>query len=309
MKKAIVKIALAGCALAICSPNSFGFDQFTPGTIDPITDTSENRTVITLSHSIDNTISLGGGPACAFGGSTADNTYYRTYTPEDFGIFDDLAIVGARFPFHFVDTTPNATIDARITLYTSNEEFPTVLLTPITMETLTLDSGDNGAFVKVLFSSQPVVHPSTELILSLHLPDNTPPMSYDARIGYNTLGETSPGYLSSISCSGGVPLPVSQIGFPDSHIILDLLATNTLNNDETMLESISITPNPAIDLINIKIPEGIHLESMQMYDVMGQKVNASISDGTLDVSGLSSGVYILNVQSSEGVWTEKIVKR
>jgi hypothetical protein len=66
--------------------------------------------------------------------------------------------------------------------------------------------------------------------------------------------------------------------------------------DVATLADISIYPNPATDIVYVKhLPEGVQL---RLYDIMGREVYRSTvqhQEAMMDVSGLSSGHYLLHV--------------
>ena len=72
----------------------------------------------------------------------------------------------------------------------------------------------------------------------------------------------------------------------------------------------SFYPNPSLNLVNLHSNENI--ESVSIYNLLGQKV-LSIKIGTsslsLDISGLSSGTYVMKVNVQDQVGTYKLIKR
>jgi aminopeptidase N len=78
---------------------------------------------------------------------------------------------------------------------------------------------------------------------------------------------------------------------------------------ETML---SISPNPATDFIDIKLKNSIEtIDFIEVFNSVGQKVNESaidkLKDIKIDISNLSSGVYIVRVSTSLGTVNRKVV--
>ena len=94
----------------------------------------------------------------------------------------------------------------------------------------------------------------------------------------------------------------------------DILFTGTavlepelgIGNDQLSL--VSVYPNPASDVLNIKTPATIDVKSVAIYDVLGKRSNVSLVNGQINIANLAKGVYILNVETNAGTLTEKIVK-
>ena len=78
---------------------------------------------------------------------------------------------------------------------------------------------------------------------------------------------------------------------------------------DNLAELVSIYPNPASSRINIEIPGNIEITNVALFDVLGKNTGATLVNGTIDVSNLSQGVYILNIQTDRGTLTQKVVKR
>ncbi|MGB1309277.1 MAG: T9SS type A sorting domain-containing protein [Oceanihabitans sp.] len=88
----------------------------------------------------------------------------------------------------------------------------------------------------------------------------------------------------------------------------------TLGVEETNLESaISIYPNPSNGVLNINKPSGVNLEKATVYNVLGKSVKTinlvNMTDSkSLDLTALSSGLYLVNIQAENGkTITKKIV--
>lgn len=78
---------------------------------------------------------------------------------------------------------------------------------------------------------------------------------------------------------------------------------------DNLADLVNIYPNPATTRINIDVPANIEITDIALYDVLGKNTGATLVNGTIDVSNLSRGVYILNVKSTQGTLTQKVIKR
>lgn len=80
-----------------------------------------------------------------------------------------------------------------------------------------------------------------------------------------------------------------------------------LSVNDTLLSEVSIFPNPTTNLLNIKVPASVELTGVTLYDVLGKATNVALSNGQINVSSLSRGIYILSVTTSAGTLTEKLI--
>lgn len=85
--------------------------------------------------------------------------------------------------------------------------------------------------------------------------------------------------------------------------------TPILGVGDNLADLVNIYPNPATTTINIEVPANVEITDVALYDVLGKNTGATLINGTIDVSNLSRGVYILNVKSTQGTLTQKVIKR
>ena len=107
-----------------------------------------------------------------------------------------------------------------------------------------------------------------------------------------------------------VPFPITSIEFdPERHLIAAASSTIALGNQSFDLESaVSIYPNPSSDVLHIQMPTTSILEKVIVYNNLGQKV---IENSTLDfsVSNLSTGVHYVDIQTTDGTYHKKFIKK
>lgn len=72
---------------------------------------------------------------------------------------------------------------------------------------------------------------------------------------------------------------------------------------------IKIFPNPVKDILIISSKKQFKIAHLTVYNLLGKEVlSSSYNLKTIDLSGLSSGIYILNVKSDIGFFQFKIIK-
>jgi aminopeptidase N len=72
--------------------------------------------------------------------------------------------------------------------------------------------------------------------------------------------------------------------------------------------AIQMYPNPTSDILNIDLPSNIDLEKIVIYNNLGQK-SIETSLNKIDVSNLSSGIYIISFETSEGKFHKNFIKK
>ncbi len=260
---------------------------------------------INLSHSLD-VATIESGVACgSSGAATAQNNWFRAYDFFDFPeVTSDFEITQIEFGVGQVDFGDTAAII--INVYTSDALFPTGELTLVGGAITTVSADDVGTLVVVDLNSPAVVPVDAIVVVELIALDDD---IVAFRIGQNELGETGVSYLQSEDCSIIVPTPITEIGF-DDNIILNIIGDNVdLGTNDNLAAVTSIFPNPASDVLNVSFPSNVEVLNSSLYNVLGQETGVRLVNGTMNVSDLEKGVYILNVKTTAGSLTQKIVKQ
>jgi hypothetical protein len=105
-----------------------------------------------------------------------------------------------------------------------------------------------------------------------------------------------------------VPFAVTGVEFDPEKDIISKNNTATLANENFELENgIAIYPNPVQNELHIQLPSNITINSVSIFNGIGQKVLEN-SNSDFSVSTLSSGVYYVEIETSEGTFHKKIIK-
>jgi aminopeptidase N len=107
-----------------------------------------------------------------------------------------------------------------------------------------------------------------------------------------------------------VPFPITGIDFdPQRHLIAAASSTATLGNQTFDLDNaISIYPNPSADILHVQMPTTTTVEKVIVYNNLGQKVIESATPD-FSVSSLSTGVHYVDIQTTEGTFHKKFIKK
>lgn len=85
-------------------------------------------------------------------------------------------------------------------------------------------------------------------------------------------------------------------------------------NDNILLTSLGMYPNPASTTVYISNPDGLPLDNITIYDMRGRLVaehrqNESIGDVSFNVSNLAKGAYFVRIDGVQGGVTKRLIKR
>lgn len=72
------------------------------------------------------------------------------------------------------------------------------------------------------------------------------------------------------------------------------------------ITGLTVYPNPATDVVTIA-SNTLSTKFVEIFDIVGKKVMETQTDGTINVSGLNKGVYILNIEENGKKASRKLV--
>lgn len=288
--------------------------------------TAVTNAQIVLSHSTDNTTSVGGSVACRFNPDMTPNTgdegsgankFSRAYTPADFGVTTGtFQVLGADFFIEFRQVGPDAVdvVDYTLRFSTSDGVFPAGTLTEVASQVFEANIADAGNLVMARLDTPVAVSSAAELIVTVDfLGSPALPNNYDITIGYNELGQDAPSFIGGAgTCiAGATDLAALNSGAFATHAyVLDVVGDEIiLGVNDSKLALVSVYPNPTKDVLNLKVPSTVEVTNVNLFDVLGKKVSVSYNEGLINTSSLSQGIYLLKVETNVGTLTQKVVKQ
>ena len=84
------------------------------------------------------------------------------------------------------------------------------------------------------------------------------------------------------------------------HYIFNKYSNLLAVNDSFIRQNIHLYPNPASGRINISNPNGIELKKVEIFNIYGQKLFGKFQKNTIDIQGLSKGIYIIKIEDIDG---------
>ncbi|HCQ15131.1 MAG TPA: hypothetical protein DIU20_02645 [Cryomorphaceae bacterium] len=118
------------------------------------------------------------------------------------------------------------------------------------------------------------------------------------------------GSAASLSADGTIlAVGTYRYGIPNDTVkpgsvqVWDL--TTPLANRNEVATGLAVYPQPAVDFVNIETTSGT-LESVSLYNTRGEHVLTSY-EAQLKLQDIASGLYILQLETSEGVYRQKLI--
>mgnify|MGYP003629800729 CR=1 FL=1 len=274
---------------------------------------------VTLSQSVDpSTIDTGGvacwsSPAQGGTGEYRDNAFARTYDlANDFSIAGDFEISAVEFGQGSADDGKVV----QVNIYTvDTEDLSTATFTLIETVDVPLFSADDLSLITANISA--TIPAGSIVAVEVFAPDEGAVIAQTFFPGFNLAGQNNTAWIKSDGtgtggASTGCDIPwqdASALGAGPQEYVINLVGEEVLSVNDNLSSQVSVYPNPATDVINIKTPSNIQVTGATLYDLLGKNTGIVFANGQVDVSGLSRGVYMLTVDTNEGSLTQKIVKR
>ena len=95
--------------------------------------------------------------------------------------------------------------------------------------------------------------------------------------------------------------------------VIRLNGTATLSTTQNEFDTryFTVSPNPVSDVLNIVKKEGVEINTIDVFNLLGQSIDKIIDakkTNVIDVSHLESGTYILKINSDKGISNSKFIK-
>ena len=259
----------------------------------------------TVTHNNSETVVDGLGLTCQSGGITTEGFDGGAYDlAVDFGITTDFPVGEVTFG---VDETIGAPGDAytiAVNIYTTDSGTPAGLLTLLGTENKVVSSADDLSVVSVPFPTNAVVPAGEVMVIELAFVDDT---QTSFRLGASDVAANDDSWIKSDPCGLADYATYASIGFADRWHIVSAIE-GVLGVDDNIAELASVYPNPAKDVLNVAIPSNIEVRSAQLFDILGKDTGVELVNGQMSTSNLARGIYMLNVRTSSGTLTQKIIK-
>ena len=87
-------------------------------------------------------------------------------------------------------------------------------------------------------------------------------------------------------------------------------ATTGIKQEE--LSGLSVYPNPVDDVLKINLPEGLSNSVASVFNIEGKLIlvqQLTTSESSINVVGLSSGIYTVKLLSSDTSYSQKFIKK
>lgn len=92
------------------------------------------------------------------------------------------------------------------------------------------------------------------------------------------------------------------IGAQASSMAWILFDDEALSTSDSVIEGLSVSPNPTNGVVNINLPSNRILDNVSVYDIAGREVlNINTDVNSIDLGNMSNGVYIARLTTTDGV--------
>ena len=123
-------------------------------------------------------------------------------------------------------------------------------------------------------------------------------------------GTGEPGFYGTDGC-GGLPITATADSFGQNYEYFIALNANesTLSNPEFNLDrDLLIYPNPTSDVLNIRLNPNNEIVRINLVDLLGKSHRINAINNQINLSLLSNGVYILQIETDKGLFSKRIIK-
>lgn len=261
----------------------------------------------TITQSNNTTVITPGSISCGnqAEGYTSFNQISRAFKMADFNLTKTWTIKEVAFAVESITGTLPFTV--RVSKV-STGTYPTGAITELGSQDFEINETQAGKVVTYKFDNPITVEPGTTFVVSYEADGEEEYVSWYP--GANDLGQKGQSYLKAPACGLATPGTFASVGYGSVHIVMTVTGEDALGLSETIGDSqFAVYPNPVVDMVSVKTPAGVEMNSAEVFDITGRKV-AQFNEASTNLSNLKAGVYIIKVHTKDGqTLTQKLVKK
>lgn len=245
------------------------------------------------------------GVACwdNVGGTYSENSFFRAYDLANFDVIGDFEITEVQYGQGAADDGKLVFLN----IYTASEiDLNSAELTLIGGTSHTSAAIDDLTLITVPLEA--TIPAGSIVVFEVNAGDSNDNPGETYFPGINVAGESGLSYLMAEDCGITEPTPVGDVAGVEFYV-MNVLGDEVLSVGSNLADVVSIYPSPATDVLNIKLPSNINVESASLISVLGKTTGVTYSNGQMNVSGLAPGVYFLNIETNLGGYTQKVIKQ
>ena len=180
-----------------------------------------------ITHSLSQTIDPGNSVSCNIGGIHYKNSYYRVFDLEkEFNLNGDWLVQNVEYGIDAANSGTGNSQPVNIILYVMSEYNNEIIKDSLTQkgDTLKFDvfNNESGTLKIVEISPNVNVNLGQVLVVEVLVPDGQED-DHSFFIGSNDLGETDSTFIMADDCGESTPVPMSDLLFPDMHLVMKVL--------------------------------------------------------------------------------------
>lgn len=259
---------------------------------------------VTLTHNVGDDII----ETSMFGCSMCCIHWSRDFVLEDFGIStnETLTIEQGIVGFSYVGWG----VDIQFNIYEIDADFPATFSTDNLIgssQVVHLPYNSNLNITSIIFDTPVVVPPNIQRIL-VEVKQVYTGASSPVAFFAGTVDDTDfSWYRGNSGCLPTYYINTVDLGRPDARYYIKI-SGETLSDDDVETTKFSVSPNPTNGIVSFNTHLSSSIEKATLYDINGRNIVVKISDNTIDLRNLPSGVYLLHILYNNSIAIKKIIK-
>ena len=153
------------------------------------------------------------------------NSWFRSFHLPDYGLQGQFFVCQVNLAIEYANTPGHVGQPMTVNLYTNSGcPFPNGTLTPIGSAGVTVADQALTPLTVLVNGTAPA---GSDLVVEIAVPDGTGAQA-EFFLGSNSAGQTGPSYLQDPECGDLTPVDLASVGFPDTHVILQVVGTEDI---------------------------------------------------------------------------------
>lgn len=128
-------------------------------------------------------------------------------------------------------------------------------------------------------------------------------------LGINNNGQIRQSWIKANFCGVGSYLDPSALGFGNQEYLINISGETTLSVRDNEAVQVNLYPNPVVDELRLEKPVTTIIKNVKVIDLKGKILWSGRWVDTINFREFSSGTYIVQFESENGIFSKKILKK
>lgn len=146
-------------------------------------------------------------------------------------------------------------------------------------------------------------------LIEIFVPEDLESLGSLFFLGINNSGQIRQSWFKANSCGLGTYLDPGALGLGPQQYLINISGETTLSIRDNEAVQVNLYPNPVVDELRLEKPVTTIIKNVKVIDLKGKILWSGKWVDAINFRDFSSGTYIVQFESENGIFSKKILKK